>query len=146
VRRVAPVGAVLAALLLAGCIPASPDADTYDDKAMRTLGAGVSDVRTVQKLMQTLYDGRMLRPSAIAQMRYSEGSLATASGAFTELNPPPSRDALNEKVSTLMSDASDLLAEARTAIERENVQDYPKLAKEMGKLADKLEKLEERTR
>jgi len=133
-------------LLLAGCVPASPDVDTYDDKAALTLGAGVSQVRTVQRIVQTMYDGRMLHPTAVAQLRYSEDSLETATGAFTELNPPPARDRLDTRVSTLMGDASDLLADARIAIERSDVGSYPGLADDLGKLADRLEKLEGRVR
>ena len=141
----APATAALAALL-AGCVPASPDTDTYDDKAAQTLGSAVSDVRTVQRLLETSYDGRMLRPTAIAQLRYSEDALDTATKAFTELNPPPQRDRLNTRVSTLLGDAGDLLAEARVAVERRNRPDYPGLAKDLDALAADLEKVEGRVR
>jgi len=134
----------LAAVLLGGCVPASPDADTYDDKAARTLGSAVSETRTVERVLDTLYDGRMLRPAAVTQLRYSEDALDTATGAFTELNPPPSRDRLNRRTSTLLGDAGDLLAQARVAIERERVGDYPTIADDLRQLADRMERLEGR--
>ena len=135
-------GAVAAAALLAGCVPMTPDADTYDDKAYQTLGSAISDVTTVQRIVQTSKDGRMLGPTATAQLRYSEDGLDTATKAFTELTPPPSRDRLDHRVSTLLGQAGDLLAEARVALERDSVSEYAGLVKNLGKLATELEKLE----
>lgn len=135
---------VVAVALLGGCVPASPDVDTYDDKAALTLGAAVSEVRTVQSLLETLYDDRMIRQTAIAQMRYSEKSLGTATSAFTELNPPPRRDRLTKRMTTLLGDAGDLLDEARTAIERYDRAAYPSLVDELDTMAGDLEKLERR--
>lgn len=135
---------VVAVALLGGCVPASPDVDTYDDKAALTLGAAVSEVRTVQSLLETLYDDRMIRQTAIAQMRYSEKSLGTATSAFTELNPPPRRDRLTKRMTTLLGDAGDLLDEARTAIERYDRAAYPSLVDELDTMAGDLETLERR--
>lgn len=137
-------GALLVATLVSGCVPASPDPDTYDDKAAVTLGAAVSDVRTVQTILETLYDDRMLRPTAITQMRYSEASLGTATSAFTELNPPPARDRLTRRMTTLLGDAGDLLGQARTAVERSHRDRYPRLADRLGALSADLERLEGR--
>lgn len=138
----AVAAAVLAPCLLAGCVPASPDADTYRDKAAQTLGSAVSDVRTVSRLLSTSYDGRMLRPTALAQTRQSEGALGTATTAFTELNQPRSQDDLSHRASTLLGDAEDLLAEARVALEREDRGRYPALVRELEALAGDLEALE----
>lgn len=139
-----PLIGLLAALVLAGCVPASPDVNTYDDKATLTLQSGVSESRTVEKVLRSLYDGRMLRPTAKTQLRYSEDGLGTAAKAFTELNPPPSRDWLSTRVSTLLSDASDLVEEARIAVERERANRYPGIAKDLDEVAATMERLEGR--
>jgi hypothetical protein len=144
VSRGTLAAAALSLALLAGCVPASPDVDTYDDKAALTLGAGISEARTVQRILETLYDGRMLRPTAKTQLRYSEDSLDTATGAFTELNPPPARDPLSTRTATLMSTAGDLMTQARVAIERDRVEQYPTIADDLGTVADRMEKLEGR--
>lgn len=136
--------ALLAAVVLVGCVPASPDVDTYDDKARLTLQSGVSEARTVQKILETLQDGRMLRPSAKTQLRYSEDALDTADKAFTELNPPPARDRLEKATSALLADAGDLLAEARVAVERDEVPKYAGIAEDLSKVSSKMEKLEGR--
>ncbi|MFZ5847271.1 MAG: hypothetical protein ACOYX5_07825 [Actinomycetota bacterium] len=141
-RRVL-AGLVLLASLTA-CVPASPDADTYDDKAALTVGSTISEVRTVQRLLELLYDDRMLRPTAVAQLRYSEDALDTATKAFTELNQPPSRDRLATRVDTLLGDAGDLLADARIAVERRHRGQYPSLAGDLGRLASTLEQVEGR--
>ncbi|HET7532265.1 MAG TPA: hypothetical protein VFJ83_03885 [Nocardioidaceae bacterium] len=52
----------LAAVMLGSCVPASPDADTYDDKAALTLGSAVSEARTIERVLDTLYDGRSCVP------------------------------------------------------------------------------------
>lgn len=141
-RRILAGVVLLAAL--SGCVPVSPDADTYDDKAALTLGSAVSEVRTVQRLLELLYDDRMIPPTAVAQLRYSEDALDTATKAFTELNQPPSRDRLANRMATLLGDAGDLLADARLAVERRDRPDYPQLADDLDALAGKLEDVEGR--
>lgn len=140
-RRI-PLAATLCAVVLAGCVPASPDADTYRDKAALTLGSAVSDVRTVSSLLDTLYDGRMLRPTAVAQLRYSEEALDTATDAFTELNPPPSQQRLYTRASSLLGDAGDLTARARITVERKQVDRYPAVVEDLEALARRIERLE----
>lgn len=137
--------AVLAALLT-GCVPASPDTDTYDDKVRLTLGSAVGEVRTVERLLQTLHEDRMLRPTAVAQLRYGEDSLGTATKALTELNPPPGRDRLADRADTLLTDADDAMAAARLAVERSQVDAYPRLARDLERVAVAMEQVEERLR
>ncbi|HET7532266.1 MAG TPA: hypothetical protein VFJ83_03890 [Nocardioidaceae bacterium] len=80
----------------------------------------------------------------MTQLRYSEDALDTATDAFTELNPPPTRDRLNRQMRTLLGDTGDLLARARIAVERERVGNYPILAEDLRHLADRMARLEER--
>ena len=141
-RRRVLAGTLLAALLT-GCVPASPDTDTYDDKVRLTLGSAVGEVRTVERLLQTLHEDRMLRPTAIAQLRYSEDSLGTATKALTELNPPPARDRLANRTDTLLTDADDAMTAARLAVERSQVDAYPGLARDLEKVARAMERVEE---
>jgi hypothetical protein len=127
-------------------VPASPDGDTYDDKAAQTLGAAVSETRTAQLLLETLHDGRMLRPTAVAQLRSSESDLGTATQAFTELNQPPVRDRLASRTSALLDRAASLMGDARISIERKHRGEYLRIADDLEKLATTMEKLERRAR
>jgi hypothetical protein len=139
-RRWAAV--LLVAFLASGCVPASPDVDTYDDKAMRTAGTAVSEVRTVERLLNLLHDERMLRPSAVTQLRYSEEGLGTTTTSFSELNPPSARDQLADRLGGLLDQAEQLVMDARVAVERRAVADYPAIARRLESIAKKLEAVE----
>ena len=145
-RLLAGVTSTCALLLVTGCIPATPDADTYRDKAQRTLGAGVSEATTVAKVLQTLDEDKNFRSSAITQVRDSQSAVDTAEGAFIELTGPAELDRLTTRTGTLMSDAGDVMDDARTAIEHHDTGSYASLADQLEKLAAKMEKLEERLR
>jgi hypothetical protein len=138
------VGAVLVATLLSGCVPASPDVDTFEDKAMRTAGTAVSEVRTVERLVTLLDEQRMLRPTAVAQLRYSEEGLGAAATSFNELNPPPARDQLAHRLSTLLDEAEQLVADARIAVARRAVGEYGGIARQLEATAKALEGVEAR--
>lgn len=139
--RIAAALSVL--LLLGGCVPAAPDEETYRDQVSRVLGSAVSEVRTVSTLLDTLYDERMLRLSAIVQLRYSEAALETETGKFTRMTPPPSQDPLHARAATLLGDAGDLAAQARIVVNRKRHDRYPALVRDLEELAGELERLED---
>lgn len=138
------LGSLVGSLLLGGCVPATPDEGTYKDKAALTLGGALSEVATVQKVLETLHEDKMFRPTAITQMRYSGSSLDTNASAFDEVQPPPDLDWLHKKTDDLLSEAQDTTLQARIAIERNETARYPAIAEDLGKLADELDKLETR--
>jgi hypothetical protein len=137
-------GCLLASALLTGCVTANPDDQTYKDKAALTLGGALSEVATVQKVLESLHQDKMFRTTAIAQMRASQNSLDSNAGAFTEIHPPPDLDWLYNRTDTLLSDAQDTTNAATLAIQRRDVDQYPKIAKDLSKLAHELDKLETR--
>lgn len=141
---VAVLVAVLAMLLATACVPASPDANTYDDKAMRTAGAAVSEVRTVEVQLRLLHEERILRPAAVAQLRYSEEGLGATTKSFSELNPPTSRDPLADRLGALLDQAEQLVEDARIAVARQAFDDYPGIARQLEATARKLEAVEVR--
>ena len=137
-------GCLLASVLVTGCVPATPDNGTYKDKTALTLGGALSEVATVQKTLETLHQGKMFRPTAIVQLRNSSSNLDTNAGAFNEVHPPPDLDWLYKRTDTLLTQAQDTTNQAALAIERHQVDQYPKIAEHLGKLADQLDKLETR--
>lgn len=128
--------------LASGCVPASPDVDTYDDEAMRTAGTAVSEVRTVERLLDLLDQDRILRPTAVAQLRYSEDALGSTTTSFSELNPPEARDPLADRLGGLLDQAEQLVMDARVAVERSAVEDYTAIARRLESTAKKLEAVE----
>lgn len=137
-------GSALALLLLAGCIPASPDNDTYRSKVSVTLGGALSEVATVQIILEALDSGQLLRPTAIAQVRASQGSLSGDTGAFNQVNPPPDLNGLYQQTDTLLSSATDAVRAARLAIERKQVARYADIAHDLSGIAQKMDRLEGR--
>jgi hypothetical protein len=137
-------GCLLASVLVTGCVPATPDNGTYKDKTAQTLGGALSEVSTVQKTLESLHQGKMFRPTAIVQLRDSASSLDTNAGAFNEVHPPPDLDWLYKRTDTLLTQAQDTTNQAALAIERRRVDQYSKIAQDLGKLADQLDKLETR--
>jgi hypothetical protein len=128
--------------LVSGCVPASPNVDTYDDEAMRTAGTAVSEVRTVERLLELLEQDRILRPTVVAQMRYSEDALATTTTSFSGLNPPEARDPLADRLGGLLDQAEQLVMDARVAVERRDVGDYTAIARRLESTAKKLKAVE----
>jgi hypothetical protein len=54
------------------------------------------------------------------------------------VQPPEGVDDRYKQVTSLLSDASDLAAETRIAIVREDTTEYPTLLRDLGKVSDQL--------
>jgi len=141
-RHAARICAAVVLALTAGCVPASPDANTFRDQAGLTVGAGVSEVATVRMSLHALARRRTSSAAALVAFRYSEKGLATAAQSFTALNPPIGEDRLYYQVDTLLDDAADLLARARIAVERGRIHQYGELVDQLGRLGQELETVE----
>jgi hypothetical protein len=133
------------AVLLAGCVPASPDRDTYLGKVSVTLGGALSEVATVQVVLEALHDGEMFRSTAIVQVRDSQSSLDTNAGAFNEIDPPPDLDRLYDRTNTLLTAGTQAVQAARLAIDRRQVGRYADLAHVLERIAKRLDTLEAKT-
>jgi hypothetical protein len=133
------------AVLLAGCVPASPDRDTYLGKVSVTLGGALSEVATVQVVLEALHDGEMFRSTAIVQVRDSQSSLDTNAGAFNEIDPPLDLDRLYDRTNALLTAGTQAVQAARLAIDRRQVGRYADLAHDLERIAKRLDTLEAKT-
>jgi hypothetical protein len=140
----ASVAALLGLTVVQGCVPASPDQDTYLQKTSVTVGSALSEVATVGTVVSMLHDEKMFRSTAIAQVRDSQSSLDTDAGAFDEVDPPTDLDWLHDRTDTLLSDATDAVLAARLAIDRREKSRYAGIAKDLASIADRLDALEAR--
>jgi hypothetical protein len=134
--------ALLAAVLLAGCVPANPDRDTYLAKSSVTLGGALSEVATVQVVLTMLHDQKMFRPAAIVAVRDSQSSLDTNAGAFNQIDPPADLDRLYDRTNALLTEGTDTVQAARLAINRQQEDRYLPIAHHLGRIADRLDTLE----
>jgi hypothetical protein len=133
--------AVLAATV-SGCTTASPHPSAYRERTKLAIGDAVSHVVTAEKVLQAADDDKILQPYAITTARASDATLSTVVGAYAELYPPKGLDTLHTKATTLLGDASDLVAEARIAVYRGDEAAYPGLVSQLDTLSKKLEKFQ----
>jgi hypothetical protein len=136
---------VLAMVLVSGCVPASPDEDTYRGKASVTVGGARSEVGTAQKTLDALRHDRTFRPTAVVALRDSRSSLGTNASAFHEVNPPQSLDGLYRRIDRALSDAADAVQQAVLAVHRQQVGRYARIAADLGGVANRLARLERAT-
>lgn len=135
---------VVAALLLAGCVPQSPDQDTFRDRSELAIEQTVSAVESTLLVLRLLMREDMLTNYAEIAVHDAQDSLSAASGGYDALNPPRQLDQLYSSTSTLMSDASSAVTDTRIAVSRDDAGDFAKLEKQLSKLAKDLHrKLEE---
>ncbi|KQY55676.1 hypothetical protein ASD11_14265 [Aeromicrobium sp. Root495] len=138
------MAAVLGLLVLvSGCVVASPDADTFEDAAATTLAAAGSEVATVETMVSLLQDDKIPRPTVVAQLRYSEKSLAKTAEGFSDLNQPQSLDGLADDAGAVLDDAEAALSDARIAVHRNEKADYAGLAEQLKNVGQRLTALEE---
>jgi len=144
--RTSTVAVVLGAVVAlgAGCVPASPDANTYRDAASQSIGTAVSELATIEEMLRLLASDDIMRPAVVTQLRYSEDGLEKSTQWFTGLNPPTGSDGFGKRVGTLLQRGGNLLTEARIAVHRGQVDRYTRIADDLKTLGDHLDKVEGR--
>ena len=133
-------GVAVMATLLAGCVMPAPSDSSYADKAQRSLQTAASQTATVQVVLSQSLAGQMLQRFADQTVSETEDSLSSVSDQFASTQPPPSAgaDAVRDRTTTLLSQASDAVATARIALRRK---DRPQMAaseKQLAAVTDKL--------
>lgn len=125
-------------MLLAGCAPQSPDHSSWTDQARLALDETASEVATVTLLLRLEEQGKV--PGKFQQVvaQDSETAVGATMARFGGEQPEPRDDAEYQRVTGLMSDASDLLAEVRIAIVRRDEDAYPDLLRKLEKLHEEL--------
>ena len=129
---------VLVALATAGCAPQSPDRSSWVDQGHKSLHDTASEVATVQLLLRLQDQGKVPGKYQQVVAQDSETAVAKTMDTFGGEQPPPGDDKTYTQVTTLMSDASDLLAKVRIAIVRRDEAAYPGLADDLTDIHRKL--------
>jgi hypothetical protein len=127
-----------------GCAPQSPDHSSWTDQARQSLEDVSSEVATVTLLLD-LEQARKV-PGKYQQVvaQDSESAVGKTLDAFGGEQPEPRDDAEYKRVTTLMSDASDLLSDVRIAIVRRDEGAYPALLRKLAELQGDLTAEQER--
>jgi hypothetical protein len=106
------------ALLLGGCVTPATGSDSYRDKAVTSVRAATSEVATTSLTVRLLLRRRIIETYADVTITAAEVALGSISATFDSVQPPVRDDGVRDRVSTLLTDADDAVADARIAARR----------------------------
>lgn len=138
VRLLAAWCTTLTVLLGTACAPQSPDHTSWTDQARQSLEDTSSEVATVALLLRLERDGKVPGKYQQVVAQDSEAAVGATMARFGGEQPEPRDDPTYRHVTSLMSDASDLLSEVRIAIVRRDSDQYPHLLDELETINRKL--------
>jgi hypothetical protein len=127
-----------------GCAPVAPDHDDWTDQAKQSLSDATSDVSTVALVLRLQQRGDLAQNYQQVVVLDSEEAVGLTAQKLSGMQPPQLDDTAYADVTTALSDASDLLAEVRIAVVRENTSQYPALLRELERTRSDLLALQER--
>jgi hypothetical protein len=129
-----------------GCAPQSPDHSSWTDQAHQALEDVASEVSTVTLLLRLEGDGKVPGKYQQVVAQDSESAVGATMEKFGGEQPEPRDDDEYRHVTSVMSDASDLLSDVRIAIVRRDTAEYPDLLEQLAKSRRDLADAEERLR
>ncbi len=123
-----------------GCVgPARNEAD-YQHKAVATTELVRSSVRTVELAAQAAAENDAFGPFLSRLVSQAEDDASSALGGFESIQPPSDQaDHLRDEVEQVTNDALDLLAEARIATRRSDLESLIGLQDKLRAAGDALE-------
>ena len=135
--------ALLTALLMllgstVACSPDSPDHEGWTDLTLQALEDVANEVATVELALRLREQDRASAEYTQVVALDAEEAAGQVTESFTAVQPPAGDDRSYREVSTVLSDATDLLSEARIAVVREDVAAYPGLRRDLGTAGDDL--------
>ena len=126
-RHGGAIGVLLCVLALAGCAPQAPDHEDWRSQGDLALSDVTSNVATARLLVQQLRAGKVFGDYAQTGVVDAETNAGTSTSRFTAKQHESPDDDAYKRVSTVLSDADDLLAEVRIAVVRRDEASYPGL-------------------
>jgi hypothetical protein len=140
------VTACLGAVLAGGCAPQSPDHSSWIDQARQSLKDVSSQVATVELLLELEQERKVPGKYQQVVAQDSESAVGATQEKFGGEQPEPRDDAEYKRITSLISDASDLLSEVRIAVVRRDDGAYPELLRQLAGLQEDLTTAQERLR
>ena len=135
------VAAAFGIVLLGGaCAPKSPDPAVWTDQARHAVTGVQGEVATMQLVLRQQQADKLPQNYQQVVAVDSEEAVGTTTESFTSVQPPSGEDEQYAEISSVLSDASDVVTDVRIAIVREDTRAYPKLLRELTKVSDDLSK------
>ena len=132
------VVACIGVTLAAGCAPQSPDHSSWTDQARQSLKDVSSQVATVTLLLQLERERKVPGKYQQVVAQDSESAVGAAQQKIGGEQPEPRDDPEYKRITSLISDASDLLSQVRIAVVRRDEGTYPDLLRQLEGLQENL--------
>jgi len=128
----------------AGCAPQSPDRSSWRDQAYQTLDEVSSNVATASLLVGQVQQDRVMGKYAQVVALNAETNAGKATSTFSAEQPVPTDSDTYRRVTTVLSDAGDVLAQVRIAVVRRDTAAYPHLLRQLSATSRQLSRTEQR--
>ena len=130
---------LLSGLVLGACGTQTPDPPAYRDRTEQALSTALSEVATVQLVIERLDRHDLQSDYAGIVVTDSDDALGGAVTSYTSLDPPRAEQHLFEQASAQLGRAQDLVLRARIAVSRNDAAEYPALARDLSHVASQLD-------
>jgi hypothetical protein len=130
----------LAVTGVTACAPQAPDHSSWRDQAHLSIEDVASNVSTMTLLLRLVREDRMYGKYQQIVALDSETNAGRTADHFSGEQPEPRDDATYSRVTTLLSDATDLLSQVRIALVRRDVREYPALARKLDAMSKRLDR------
>jgi hypothetical protein len=144
--RRALAGSCVVAALLTGCAPQAPDHGSWRDQAHLSLEDVASNVATAGLLVGLAQDDRMFGKYQQIVALNAETNAGRTADHFSGEQPEPRDDPTYTRVTTVLSDATDLLSQVRIALVRRDRASYDDLATRLHHMTARLQRAESAVR
>jgi hypothetical protein len=134
----------LMAVVFTACAPQAPDHSSWRDQAHLSISDVASNVSTMSLLLRLVREGRVLGKYQQIVALNSETNAGRTADHISAEQPETRDDAAYKQVTTVLSDATDLLSEVRIALVRREKPEYRRLAHELTQMSARLDKAESR--
>jgi hypothetical protein len=142
--RLDVVACAVAVVLVTGCAPQSPDRSSWRDQAYQTLDEVSSNVATASLLVGQVQQDRVWGKYAQVVALNAETNAGKATSTFSAEQPVPADSDTYRRVTTVLSDAGDVLAQVRIAVVRRDTAAYPHLLRRLSATSRQLSRTEQR--
>jgi hypothetical protein len=133
---------VLMALFVAGCVGPARTFDVYEGKAENSVAQSLSAVRTAEAAIETAICDRSFASSVSITIQDASETIDGSQSAFASIQPPDqASDALRARVLPVLSDASDVVANARIAARRGDLSSLAQLRQPLSEVSGRLNRL-----
>jgi hypothetical protein len=129
-----------------GGAPQSPSHGAWIDQAHTSLEEVSSGIATAQLLLRLIEDDKVLGKYQRVVALDSENAAGKVASHFSGEQPEPADQATYTRVTTVLSDASDLLSTVRIAVVRGDVARFPALERALVKMQRRITTAEARVR